>query len=261
MIHHFHGTPIWGDKGSVHRIAVSGAGAFVSMYRPDQLEVSLSFAEEVALDNGAFSYWKNGQMPDWYTFYENLDSVYDRPNLKFFVIPDVVEGGESDNDLLIRRLPKAFRSKATPVWHLHESIDRLVELCNEWPRVCFGSSGQYAVIRTAAWHQRMEQAFAAIYRTNDFKTKIHGLRMLDGRVLGNYPLHTADSTNLACNVPKFKVKYPELTRRIEEADYCVGLTDIERKAVILRNRCAVLKGAIEKVKPPSIDDWLNKKPA
>lgn len=71
---------------------------------------------------------------------------------------------------------------------------------------------------------------------------IHGLRMLDGRVLGNYPLTTADSTNLACNVPKFKVKYPELTRQILEADYCRGLSEREKKALVLRNRCAVLKG-------------------
>lgn len=261
MIRHFHGTPVWGDKGSVHRIAVSGAGACVSHFRPDQLHASLQYAENVMLDNGAFSFWKNGQKPDWFKFYSDLDDVYDNPKLTFFIIPDVVEGGEEDNDFLIRRLPKSFRDKAAPVWHLHESLSRLENLCFDWPRVCFGSSGEYATIRTARWHKRMNEAFDQIYRKNNFKTQIHGLRMLDGRVLGNYPLTTADSTNLACNVPKFKVKYPELTRQILEADYCRGLSAPEKKALVLRNRCAVLKGAIEAVKPPTIEEWLNKKPA
>lgn len=253
MIHHFHGTPVWGDKGSVHRIAVSGAGACVSHYRPDQLRASLEYASEVMLDNGAFSYWKNGQNPEWMRFYEALDEVYDHPRLKFFVIPDVVEGGEEDNDFLIRRIPGAFRDKAAPVWHLHESLERLARLCDNWERVCLGSSGEYAVIRTEAWHRRMNEAFDTIYATR--AVAVHGLRMLDGRVLGRYPLTTADSTNLACNVPKFKVKYPELTRQILEADYCEGLSEEEKKSLVLRNRCAVLKAAIEKVKPPDINKW------
>lgn len=258
MIRHFHGTPVWGDAGSVHRIAVNGAGACVSHYRPDQLKASLEYASEVMLDNGAFSFWKNGEKPDWYKFYQDLDDVYDNPKLAFFIIPDVVEGGEEDNDFLISRMPRSFRDKAAPVWHLHESIDRLLNLCRDWPRVCFGSSGDFATIRTARWHARMTEAFLAIANAG-LQPEIHGLRMLDGRVLGNYPLTTADSTNLACNVPKFKVKYPELTRQILEADYCRGLTENEKKALVLRNRCAVLKGAIEAVAPPTMEEWLNKK--
>lgn len=257
MIHHYHGTPIWGDKGSVHRVAVSGAGAFVSHFRPDQLMPSLDWAESVALDNGAFSFWKNGKKPDWDKFYEDLSDVYNHPKLSFFVIPDVIEGGEKENDALIADMPHEFTLKAAPTWHLHESIDRLIYLCYSWPRVCFGSSGDYAVIRTKAWHSRMHDAFRAIYLCGA-RPLIHGLRMLDGRVLGQYPLNTADSTNLACNVPKFNVKYPDLTKQIVEADYCRGLNPEQIKTLVLRNRCAVLKGAIERVKPPSIDEWYKK---
>lgn len=256
MIRHFHGTPIWGDKGAVHRIAVSGAGAFVSDYRPDQLKVSLRYATEVALDNGAFSFWNNEEKPDWPGFYRRLEEVYDHVKLKFFVIPDVIVGGEEENDALIASMPSAFRDKAAPTWHLHESIERLVHLCEEWPRVCFGSSGQYRVIRTKLWHNRMVEAFEAIYEKRNLGTRIHGLRMLDGRVLGNYPLDTADSTNLACNVPKFEMKYPEITRQILEADYALGLNTQEKKMLVLRNRCAILKGAIEAVQPPSKQQWL-----
>lgn len=40
---HYHGTPVWGDAGNVHRIAVNGAGAFVSFARPDQLAASIKY--------------------------------------------------------------------------------------------------------------------------------------------------------------------------------------------------------------------------
>lgn len=255
---HYHGTPVWGDAGNVHRIAVTGAGAFVSYVRPDQLAASVKYATSVAIDNGAFSAWKRGLVIDWQQFYQWLIPHYHHPKLSFFVIPDVVEGGEADNDALITRLPRCFKEKAAPVWHLHESLHRLVELCREWPRVCFGSSGEYATIRTQLWHRRMSEAFETIYCKYNFATQVHGLRMLDGRVLGNYPLATADSTNLACNVPKFEVKYPELTKVIRDADYSRNLSEIELKAVILKRRCAILKNTIEAVTPPSISEWQSK---
>lgn len=255
---HYHGTPVWGDAGNVHRIAVNGAGAFVSYARPDQLAASIKYALSVAIDNGAFSAWKRGLVIDWQQFYQWLIPHYHHPKLSFFVIPDVVEGGEDDNDALIANLPRCFKDKAAPVWHLHESLHRLVELCREWPRVCFGSSGEYATIRTQFWHRRMSEAFETIYCKHSFSTQVHGLRMLDGRVLGNYPLATADSTNLACNVPKFDVKYPELTKVIRDADYSRNLSEIELKAVILKRRCAILKNTIEAVTPLSISEWQSK---
>lgn len=255
MIHHYHGLPIWGE--GVMEISTRGAGAFVSHAWPQQAKKALEFAGSVAFDNGAFSAWKSGKpVRDWTPFYQWLMRYYHHDNLSFFIIPDVIDGGEEDNDRLIAELPSMFREKAVPTWHLHESIDRLVGLCEKWPKVCFGSSGQYAVIRTKLWHARMTEAFTEIYIKRGLKTKIHGLRMLDGRVLGNYPLDTADSTNLACNIPKFEAKYPELTNAIRSADYCRGLDGIELKRVILRGRAAVLKGAVEQVKPPSISEWI-----
>lgn len=248
-INHYHGSPIWGGAGSVCKIAVEGSGSFVSFLRPDQIELSLNYADRVAIDNGAFPAWRRGLKINWTNFYSWLLRFYHHENLEFFVIPDVVEGGEGDNDRLIRELPSMFRDKAAPVWHLHESLERLVALCETWPRVCFGSSGQYATIRTAAWHRRMNKAFTEIYIRRQLRTKIHGLRMLDGRVLGNYPLDTADSTNLACNVPKTEQKYPELTLQLR----ALGCSELQVK----EGRCAVLKHAIESVTPPTIEQWIN----
>lgn len=247
-VHHYHGTPIWGQSGKVLRLAVTGAGAFVSFARMDQIKACFEHAEKIGFDNGAFSAWKRGIIIDWSKFYRKVEELYDNDKLEFFVIPDVIEGGETDNDDLISKLPAHLRGKAAPVWHLHESIERLVELCENWPRVCFGSSGEYAVIRTKQWHQRMMQAFGEIYIRRGLQTKIHGLRMLDGRIVGNYPLHTADSTNLACNVAKFNVKYPKLTQDVLDAGY--------GQDMVLPHRCVVMKGAIEAVKPPTPADWV-----
>ncbi|EHA9093059.1 hypothetical protein ABP77_002604 [Salmonella enterica subsp. enterica serovar Telelkebir] len=251
MIHHYHGSPIWGGAGSVCKIAVTGAGSFISFERPDQINLSLEAAIKIAIDNGAFSHWRknNTERSDWTGFYQWLMRFYHHEKTEFFVIPDVIEGGEEENDRLIRELPSIFREKAAPVWHLHESLERLVRLCEEWSRVCFGSSGQYAAIRTARWHRRMSEAFTEIYIKRQLRTKIHGLRMLDGRVLGNYPLDTADSTNLACNVPKTEQKYPELTLQLR----AMGCSELQVK----EGRCAVLKHAIESVTPPTIEQWIN----
>lgn len=236
-IRHYHGTPIWGDKSEVLKVAVKGGGAFVSYARPDQIKQCFEFCDSVAIDNGAFSAWKRGLKLDWTEFYQWLMRYYHNDKLKFFVIPDVIDGDESDNNYLVSRVPSMFAEKAVPVWHLHESIDRIVMLCDRFEKVCFGSSGEYSTIRTKKWHARMNEALTEIYIKRGYKTKIHGLRMLDGRIMGNYPLHTADSTNLACNVPKFKVKYKELGSDL----HC---------------RAAILRAAVESVTPPTIKEWV-----
>ena len=276
---HFHGTPIWGNKGEVLDVCVRNGGAFVSWARPDQIKKCLGVADSIGIDNGAFSHWKAGKYPsDWTPFYKWLLQYYHHEKVKFFIIPDVIEGGEEDNDRLISQVPSMFLDKAVPVWHLHESIERLVRLCKEWARVAFGSSGEYSTIRTKKWHSRMREAFEAI---KDIDVKIHGLRMLDGRVLGNYPLDTADSTNLACNVPKWRVKYPDIglhiLMRSDSFSYLskefglpipsrvYGLHDlgglIEKeidKSELLIHRAAVLRGAVEKVTPPTKEQWYER---
>ena len=250
---HYHGTPVWGNKGEVLKVAVRGAGAFVSYARPDQINQCLKWADSLGLDNGAFSAWKRGLVIDWFKeFYPWLMKYYFHDKVKMFMIPDVIDGTEEENNELIRSVPVMFKEKAVPVWHLHESLDKLNWLCSEYERVAFGSSGEYATIRSKEWKIRMNQAFEMMCIFNH-ETKIHGLRMLDGRVLGNYPLHSADSTNLACNVPKYKVKYPENGGHILSR---VPFTK-EDKHELLLYRCAVLKGAVESVNPPTLEQWRN----
>lgn len=247
---HFHGTPVWGNKGEILRHTVKGAGAFVSYARPDQIKLCLKFAKSVWADNGAFSAWKRGLKIDWTKFYQWLGLYYHHKNFSFFIIPDDIEGSEEDNNILIRSVPTMFKDKAVPVWHLHESLEKLDWLCRDFDRIAFGSSGDYATIRTKAWHGRMHEAFNLIH-DKGHKVKVHGLRMLDGRVLGNYPLTTADSTNLACNIPKYKVKYPRMGGHILDR---VPFTQYDKHELLLY-RCASLKGAVESVFPPTLDQW------
>lgn len=245
---HFHGSPIFGAGGEAATVAYRNGGAFISYLRTDNISKCFEICEEICLDNGAFSAWKSGKTINWENFYLWLGKYYDNPKLKFFVIPDVVEGGEEDNDRMIDEVPDKFRGKAAPVWHMHESIDRLVRLCEMWPVVCFGASGEYATIRSAKWKQRMDEAFTAIYVDRNLPVRIHGLRMLDGRVLGSYPLASADSTKLANNIPKYKTVHAQLTKNVLDSGFSLK--------EVFTHRAAILRNAIEAVIPPTIEEWV-----
>ena len=122
------------------------------------------------------------------------------PSCDFACIPDVIDGTEADNDALLEDcpLPKWF---GAPVWHMHESLERLEQLANYYVRVCIGSSGEYATVGTNAWWSKMGQAMRVI--CDDMGRpicKLHGLRMLDPAIFTKFPFSSADSTNIARNV-------------------------------------------------------------
>jgi hypothetical protein len=115
------------------------------------------------------------------------------------LIPDVIDGNEAENDALIEE----YRDDrdGVPIWHLHESMERLRRLVAEHRRVAFGSSGSYAQIGTDSWWHRMGIAMAHCCDSKGRPfTKLHGLRMLDPRVFRKFPFASADSTNAARNI-------------------------------------------------------------
>ena len=85
MTIHYHGTPIWGNKSEVLKVAIAGAGAFVSYARPDQIEQCLKNADSVGIDNGAFSAWKRGLKIDWTEFYKWLFRYYFNEKVMFCI--------------------------------------------------------------------------------------------------------------------------------------------------------------------------------
>jgi hypothetical protein len=157
-------------------------------------EVCQSFV----FDNGAFTVWKQGGKLDVDGYMTWCEEWHKHPGFDWALIPDVIEGNESDNDALICDWPKSIRG--VPVWHMHESIDRLVRLGNEWGFVALGSSGVWATPGTEAWWQRMTLAMNALCDDKGRPPcRLHGLRMLDPRVFSRLPLSSADSTNAAVN--------------------------------------------------------------
>ena len=196
---HYHGLPI--TPATVAHKAIEAGHAFVSFAHADQLMVAIEVCQSFALDNGAFSAWKSGNpVKDWTKFYDWAMGVKKVPSCDFAVIPDVIDGNEADNDALLKDCPFPAWFGA-PVWHLHESLERLEQLANNYVRVCIGSSGEYAIVGTNEWWSRMGQAMRVI--CDDMGRpicKLHGLRMLDPAIFSKFPFSSADSTNIGRNV-------------------------------------------------------------
>lgn len=195
----YHGLPITPVTAAVK--AVQGGHAFVSYAHPEQLGVAAEFCASFALDNGAFPAWRAKRpILDWGPFYKWAADAQRLPGCDFAVIPDVIDGTEAENDRLINEWPLG-RHFGAPVWHMHESLVRLARLVNEWPRVCLGSSGDFDVVGTPAWWDRMELAMLVACDVQGRPVcRLHGLRMLNPRVFTRLPLSSADSTNIGRNI-------------------------------------------------------------
>ena len=195
----YHGLPITPASAAIK--AISGGHAFVSYAHADQLPIAVEVSQSFAIDNGAFSAWKAGNpVKDWSKFYDWAKQCEKIPSCDFAVIPDVIDGGEEENDALINEcpLPRWF---SAPVWHMHESIERLVNLATCFPRVCIGSSGEFSVVGDQRWWVRIAQAMNAVCDDQGRPwVKLHGLRMLNPRVFSKIPFSSADSTNIGRNV-------------------------------------------------------------
>lgn len=199
---HYHGLPITPAIAAVR--AISGGHAFVSFRHADQLPLAMQLCQSFAVDNGAFSAWKSGApISDWGPYYAWVRGLERHPGFDFAVIPDVIDGTEEANDALINEWPWTQTAPwvGAPVWHMHESPGRLRLLAGRFPRVCIGSSGQYAIVGTGLWWNRMNEALRAICSESGAPmTKLHGLRMLDPTIFTKIPLSSADSTNIGRNI-------------------------------------------------------------
>lgn len=196
---HYHGTPI--ASGKVAYSVLKCGHAFVSFISPQQLNVVTEVCQSFSVDNGAFSAWSKGEpITDWNPYYDWVLEVSKFPNFDWAIIPDVIDGTEQDNDELLRLCPLSKEISA-PVWHMHESFERLQRLCSEYRIVCLGSSGEYAAVGTNKWKQRIGEAFDLICDEHGFPPcKLHGLRMLNPKLFSKMPLSSADSTTVGRNV-------------------------------------------------------------
>lgn len=185
----YHGSPIGGTRSDAARF-LQGRHALVPFPRQDDMGIVSEVCQSFVFDNGAFSVWKRGGQLDIDGYLKWVEEWHRHPGFDWALIPDVIDGDEAANDNLLEQ----------PVWHLHESLERLQNLANNWRTVAIGSSGQWRTPGTEPWWKRMAAAMDAICDDHGRPLcKLHGLRMLDPAIFTRLPFASADSTNAAVN--------------------------------------------------------------
>lgn len=196
---HYHGTPVSGNSQDAARF-LAGRHALVPFTYKDNLAIVADVCQSFVFDNGAFSVWKSGKVLDVAGYINWVEDWYKHPAFDWALIPDVIDGDEQANDRLLEAWPKHLKNCGVPVWHLHESIERLQSLARNWRIVALGSSGDFSQPGTNVWWQRIRLALASICDEQGRPPcKLHGLRMLDPQIFTQLPLSSADSTNAAVN--------------------------------------------------------------
>lgn len=196
---HFHGGPITPISAAI--TTWQRRHACISFAYPEQMALACEVAQSVMADCGAFTKWKQGAgCVDVAEYLVWIERWRFHPAFDFCLIPDVIDGDEEENSKLVEQWPLENHI-SVPVWHLHESLDRLGWLVDEWPRVAFGSSGEFAQIGTKRWWGRMAEAMTVACDSEGRpKTKLHGLRMLNPTIFSQFPFSSCDSTNVARNM-------------------------------------------------------------
>jgi len=210
---HYHGTPLT-PKSQLFKMA--GKHFCVSFARPENADWCMANGQSVMWDNGAFSAFRLGKKFDQQKFSDWVGPRLGHPH--WAVIPDVIDGSEADQEMLIKQWAYA-KELSAPVWHIGLSLEWLIDLATDWPRICFGSSGEYWQIKTPAWKSRIETAFRTL-DDNGLRPWVHMLRGLDLGG-GRFPFASADSVNVARNFKnKGREKGPEEMARQIDSRQC-----------------------------------------
>jgi hypothetical protein len=216
MTIHYHGTPISPVSKFMELV---GCHFCVSYAAPQDVKKAHQYGQSVLLDNGAFSHWRLGKKPDWPGYYEWTDRWLDCPTT-WAIIPDIIDGTEADQDRLIGQWPHC-EERGAPVWHLHESIDRLLDLLNCWPRVCFGSSRHYSEVLSPGWQRRVDQAWNEIVKRHRRVPWVHMLRGMQ-LVKREWPFASVDSTDVARNHNRPQNEPEDMARRWDQIQCPIG---------------------------------------
>lgn len=209
---HYHGTPL---SPASELMKLAGRHFCVPFSDPRDADRCAAIGQSIMFDNGAFSAFTRGVTLDVTAYYKWLEPRLGHPH--WAVVPDVIDGTEADQRLMMSGWPFP-RTMSAPVWHLALEIEYLIEICDTWPRVCFGSSGAYWQVGSSAWMRRADQAFNALAKRHRHLPWIHMLRGLS--LAGDrWPFASADSTNIARNF-KDSIACPERMARNIDARQC-----------------------------------------
>lgn len=199
---HYHGMPLSG--GLQTEMVMQGRHAFVSFAHASTIGLIAEITQSFALDNGAFSAWKSRKAFDLNGFGDFVSDWHRHPGFDWYVMPDVIGGDHHENQKLraawFNLVDSDVWRKGVPVWHLHEPLEVLRDLCAAYPRVAFGSSAEFSQVGSTVWWSRMAEAMDIC--CDDIgrpRVKLHGLRMLDPTIFSHFPFSSADSTNVGRN--------------------------------------------------------------
>ena len=204
---HYHGTPLT-PRAELYKMA--GKHFCVSFAHPDDAKVCLQIGQSIMWDNGAFTVYTQGKKFDVNKYYNWLEERLAHPH--WAVIPDVIGGGEAQQKQLLASWPFAVGLGAA-VWHMHMSLDYLEFLADRFPKICFGSSGDYWEIGTSKWCGRADAAFNRLAK-NNHTPWVHMLRGL-AQAGKRWPFASADSVNVARNYKDKKTCPEKMARRID----------------------------------------------
>ena len=211
MTIHYHGTPLT-PRDQLWLMA--GKNFCVSYANPNDADVCLRIGQSVMWDNGAFSLFTKGKAVDWTGYYRWLENRLGHPH--WAVIPDVIDGDVEDNAQLVKEWPHR-KELGAPVWHMAEPLETLLDFAQEFPKVCFGSSGAYWQVGSEPWCRRCDEAFNELGR----RGPIPWIHMLRGMAVAGkrWPFASVDSVNVARNF-KDTDSCPEAMARVIDAVQC-----------------------------------------
>ncbi len=193
----FHGAPISGDAVEQSKF-FQKRHALVSFANPLPLPLVAETADSFVLDNGAFPIWVRGGTLDYDACVRWMEPWARHPGFEWALIPDVIDGDELINDVYLLDFPAHIRG--VPVWHLHESLDRLDRLVSTYETVAIGSSGEWRTPGTKEWWKRIAEAMTVICDENGRpRCRLHGLRQLNPAIFQFIPYTSADSANAGIN--------------------------------------------------------------
>lgn len=206
---HFHGTPLTPRS---ELLKMAGKHFCVSFANPGDADWCLEHGQSVMWDSGAFTAFTKGRPVVWADYYRWLEPRIGGEN--WAVVPDVIDGTVAQQAELVLQWPFP-KVAGAPVWHMALPIDYLLQLADNWPRICFGSSGAYWQVGSDAWCRRADEAFNALARRGHIPwLKVH---MLRGLALSGdrWPFASADSVNVARNFKDGPVCPERMARRID----------------------------------------------
>tara|TARA_X000001388_G_scaffold63482_2_gene49448 strand:- start:1054 stop:1737 length:684 start_codon:yes stop_codon:yes gene_type:complete len=189
---HYHGTPIT-PMSELSKMA--GKHFCVSFEDHRDIDWCVKNGQSVMLDNGAFSAFTKGKTIDFKAYEEWIEPYLYPPN--WAIIPDVIDGSVEEQRELMKMFSHLSNHLVSPVWHMSLPINWLLELADNFPRFCFGSSGKYWQVGSSVWCRRADEAWNELTKRGH-KSWVHMMRGL--ALCGDvYPFASADSTNVARN--------------------------------------------------------------